>query len=70
MKDFDIIFCRNVLIYFDEDVRRKVLKQLAIALTAGGYIFLGNTEIYRGVTDALKPAGGPGLYIKKTAQPT
>lgn len=69
MKDFDIIFCRNVLIYFDEDVRRRVLARLTAALDGGGYVFLGSTEIYRGVTDALKPAGSSGLYIKKTAQP-
>lgn len=67
MKEFDIIFCRNVLIYFDEEIRRRVLVRLASALHGEGYVFLGSTEIYRGVSDALKPAGSSGLYVKKKA---
>nr|WP_156904860.1 protein-glutamate O-methyltransferase CheR [Ferrimonas senticii] len=41
---FDIIFCRNVLIYFSIDDKRKVLRQFAAALNPGGYLMLGASE--------------------------
>jgi len=42
---FDIIFCRNVLIYFDEDTRAMVAGHLARLLPRGGHLFLGSTEM-------------------------
>lgn len=41
---FDVIFCRNVLIYFSEDVKNLVIKALAGSMTSGGYLVLGLTE--------------------------
>ncbi len=41
---FDFIFCRNVLIYFDDDSRKRVLASLYDALNPGGYVFLGHAE--------------------------
>ncbi|MBH24963.1 MAG: chemotaxis protein CheR [Myxococcales bacterium] len=41
---FDVIFCRNVLIYFDEDSRQHVLQQLGRALRPGGYLFISQAE--------------------------
>lgn len=41
---FDFIFCRNVLIYFDDDSRKRVLASLYDALSPGGYVFLGHAE--------------------------
>lgn len=41
---FDMIFCRNVLIYFDEATRAGVIERLAGLLNQGGYLFLGGTE--------------------------
>lgn len=41
---FDIIFCRNVLIYFDDDTKAKVAEQMAGVLNPGGYLFIGSTE--------------------------
>lgn len=41
---FDFIFCRNVLIYFDDDSRKRVLSSLYDALNPGGYVFLGHAE--------------------------
>jgi chemotaxis protein methyltransferase CheR len=41
---FDIIFCRNVLIYFDKDTQEKVINKLASKLRPGGYFFLGHSE--------------------------
>jgi len=41
---FDVIFCRNVLIYFSDAVKRDILIRLADSLTPGGYLFLSSTE--------------------------
>ncbi len=43
-RDFDFIFCRNVLIYFNDDARKKVVNSLYDAMTPGGFIFLGHSE--------------------------
>lgn len=48
---FDIIFCRNVLIYFSSDVKSKILNQFAGALNPGGYLILGASESLTGLTD-------------------
>lgn len=47
---FDVIFCRNVLIYFDEDTKRKVLARLASHLAADGYLVLGAAETVTGLS--------------------
>jgi len=44
MKGYDFIFCRNVLIYFDDESRKKVVSALYDALVPGGYLFLGHSE--------------------------
>lgn len=44
MKNFDIVFCRNVLIYFDEQSSRKVIHDFYESINPGGYIFLGHSE--------------------------
>jgi chemotaxis protein methyltransferase CheR len=51
---FDIIFCRYVLIYFDQDTKRLVLEKLTRALSPGGYLFLGATEIPVGLPASMK----------------
>lgn len=43
-KKFHVIFCRNVMIYFDEPTKDKVIKQLYEALEPGGYLFVGHSE--------------------------
>lgn len=48
---FDIIFCRNVLIYFSSDIKSKILNQFASALNPGGYLILGASESITGLTD-------------------
>lgn len=50
---FDVILCRNVLIYFDALTKKDVLDRLALALAPGGYLFLGATESAFGLTDSL-----------------
>ncbi len=43
-KNFDLIFCRNVLIYFDRETQEKVIKKLCSCLKTGGILFLGHSE--------------------------
>ncbi len=55
MYDFDIIFCRNVLIYFDDKAKQKVVSLLYNSLRPGGYLITGSTESLHNVTRAFKP---------------
>lgn len=66
-RGFDFIFCRNVLIYFDDTSRKKVIDDFYLALEAGGYIFLGSSESLSRITAAftLKKAGSHLLYYKE-----
>ncbi len=65
---FDIILCRNVLIYFNADRKRLVLDDLAKALSDDGSLFLGSAETIMGLTEALEASpGARGLY-RKTSQ--
>jgi chemotaxis protein methyltransferase CheR len=48
-RDFDVIFCRNVLIYFDKPTQRAVLLRLCQHLRPGGYLFLGHSESLAGM---------------------
>ncbi len=43
-KEFDIVFCRNVLIYFDRETQQQVINKLASKLKTNGYFFLGHSE--------------------------
>ena len=54
MRGFDFIFCRNVLIYFDDLSRKAVVDHFYNALNPGGYIFLGHSESVGRVTTAFK----------------
>lgn len=53
---FDIIFCRNVLIYFDQPTKAKVLQSMADVLVPDGYLFLGGAETVLGISDRFQPA--------------
>ena len=63
----DIIFCRNVIIYFDMDVQRKLLFRLYGKLAPGGYLFMGHSEAIHGFGLQLAKAG-PSVY-RKTEKP-
>ncbi|WP_112663901.1 CheR family methyltransferase [Microvirga flavescens] len=66
---FDIIYCRNVLIYFDRPTKTDVLKRLANALPADGALLLGAAETVIGLTEDLSPdAVNRGLYEKVSRQ--
>lgn len=53
-KDFDIVFCRNVLIYFDRETQEQVINKLCKHLKVGGYFFLGHSESISGIDVPLK----------------
>ena len=60
---FDVIFCRNVLIYFDQATKARVLAQTARRLPPDGVLFLGGAETVLGVTDLFEPVPGErGIY--------
>ena len=60
---FDVIFCRNVLIYFDEPTKTDVLDRLALSLESDGYLALGAAETVVGLTERFKPmAECRGIY--------
>ena len=52
---FDIIFCRNVLIYFDEGTKAQVLAALARQLAPAGWLYLGCSETANGLCANLGP---------------
>lgn len=56
---FDVIFCRNVMLYFDDATRRALLAKLASRLRPDGYLVLGGAESPYGLTDGFASAG-PG----------
>lgn len=61
---FDIIYCRNVLIYFDQPTKKDVLERMHNALAKDGTLFLGAAETVLGITDKLRPVRGQrGMYV-------
>jgi chemotaxis protein methyltransferase CheR len=52
---FDVIFCRNVLIYFDRETKTSVIERLARAIEPDGTLMLGAAESMVGVSDAFRP---------------
>jgi chemotaxis protein methyltransferase CheR len=55
LRGMDIIFCRNVLIYFDTKAKQKVVSNLYDSLTPGGYLIIGSSESLHSVTRAFRP---------------
>jgi chemotaxis protein methyltransferase CheR len=63
---FDIIFCRNVLIYFSDEIKRDILTRMANVLEVGGYIFLSSTESMPAGMDEFEIVrGGQTQYFRK-----
>jgi chemotaxis protein methyltransferase CheR len=52
---FDVIFCRNVLIYFDQDTKISIFDRLARVIEPDGVLALGAAETVVGISDAFKP---------------
>lgn len=60
---FDIVFCRNVLIYFHDQGKRDVLERLAQVVAPDGYLFLGSAETALGVTGAWRTVPGASTTL-------
>jgi chemotaxis protein methyltransferase CheR len=60
---FDVVLCRNVLIYFDQSTKSKILDRIAGRLPPDGTLYLGGSETVFGITDAFEPIPGErGIY--------
>lgn len=60
---FDVIFLRNVMIYFDQDTKRKVVERMIPQLKPGGYLIISHSESLNGITDRLRIVS-PSIYCK------
>ncbi len=61
---FDLIFCRNVVIYFDKPTQQKLFTRIADQLVDGGHLFLGHSESLYQVSDRFEPLGQT-IYRKR-----
>ena len=62
---FDVVFCRNVLIYFDTATKSKVLADIKKLLKPDGVLFLGGAETVIGISEEFKPmANVKGVYVR------
>lgn len=68
---FDVVFCRNVLIYFDQPTKTKVLSNIAKLLSDDGVLYLGGAETVLGISEDFKPIQGlRGIYALNRAGAT
>ncbi len=70
---WDVIFCRNVTIYFRMESTRRVVENLFQSLNPGGYLFIGHSEALTGITDKFEALEFDGIFLyrkprKKVAQ--
>jgi chemotaxis protein methyltransferase CheR len=62
---FDVIFCRNVMIYFDDGVRRRLVAEMCRLLKRGGYLMVGHAESLAGMLSTEIRSVGPSIYVKE-----
>jgi len=60
---FDVIFLRNVMIYFDQETKRQIVQRVLPLLKPGGHFLISHSESLNGVTDTLRPLA-PSIYRK------
>jgi chemotaxis protein methyltransferase CheR len=60
---FDLIFCRNVMIYFDRTTQRDVVQRLGTCLRPGGHLFVGHSESLTAIEHSLEYVE-PAIYRK------
>ncbi|GHU01725.1 chemotaxis protein CheR [Alphaproteobacteria bacterium] len=65
---FDVVFCRNVLIYFDQATKKSILDRMSGQIAADGFLCLGGAETVLGVSEKFKPITGyRGMYSQTVA---
>jgi chemotaxis protein methyltransferase CheR len=64
---FDVIFCRNVIIYFDNPTKKALLQRLHEKLLPGGFLFLGHSETINGMDLAMEQVGST-IYRKPASR--
>ncbi|MCH7858349.1 MAG: protein-glutamate O-methyltransferase CheR [Candidatus Marinimicrobia bacterium] len=65
LRGLDFIFCRNVLIYFDEEMKKRVLRSMYGVLNHGGYFFLGEAESLHGISSSFTVEHFSGAFAYK-----
>ncbi|MBZ8141520.1 SAM-dependent methyltransferase [Rubrivivax gelatinosus] len=60
---FDLVFLRNVMIYFDADKKREVVARVLGQLVTGGHLLIGHSETLHGLSDAVRQVA-PSTYVK------
>lgn len=72
---FSVIFCRNVMIYFDKETQRRLVQRMIDRLHPGGYLLIGHAESLNGLTHSLdyrcpaiyqKPTNGQGKFRERS----
>jgi chemotaxis protein methyltransferase CheR len=64
---FDVIFCRNVMIYFDTPTKERLVERFARQLVPGGFLYIGHSERVSGPATALLEPVGPTIYRRSGA---
>jgi chemotaxis protein methyltransferase CheR len=64
---FEVIFCRNVMIYFSHQTQAQLVNRLAACLEPGGYLFVGHSETLTGIQHGLQHVQ-PAVYRKRGAK--
>jgi len=64
-RPFQVIFCRNVMIYFDQPTKERLVARFAQALAPGGYLYIGHSERISGPAEKLLEPVGPTIYHRR-----
>lgn len=66
-RPFDVIFCRNVMIYFDQPTKERLVSRLVAQLRPGGFLYIGHSERATGPAESLLAQVGPTIYQRRAA---
>jgi chemotaxis protein methyltransferase CheR len=65
----DVVFMRNVLIYFNHEAKRKILSKIAPLLPSSGYLFLGSAETTLNIAEEFEPLPGVSAACYRLKRP-